>query len=747
MGKIAKIIVDLPIRALNKEFDYLIPDKYKDEIQLGQLVKVPFGRRKVTGFITGINKNSKLENSKIKEISEILYEKPFFDAELLRLFKWISAYYHSYLIQVIKTALPPGITENSVSRKKVKFIKIADEIEDISIILKELQKGAPKQFQIFSQLANTENKKISLKKAAENAQTSRQTVYRLIEKGYLKLYNDYVDRIPEFEDKSDNILLDNKAFEKDLDKESLEIIESIYSNSIRDKNQNKFLLETANFKDDYSFYINLIDKFIKGNKTAILLIPEIDKDFLLLKKLKDYYKKEIAFIHSQLSKGERFDEWRRIQKGEAKIAAGARSAVFAPLKNLSLIIIKEENNKIYKQLEHPLYHARQVAVRRVKQKKYTLLLTADYPSIESRYYADKGNYKYQKLPSENKVKSRIVDLKKEIEKGNLSDISNYLNEKIKISLEEKEKILLFLNRRGYGNYVLCKKCGNVIKCDNCDIALNYHQSEDKLICHYCGLKKDLPETCPECGSSFISPAGIGTENLVEQVIEAFPKANTARLDSDTADDYKKIIEDFNSGKIDILVATQIVIKKEIFDNLKLLGVISADTALNNSDFRAAEDSFKSLIELKMLLENDNKSEFVIQTFNPEHHSIKSAAESNYDEFYKNELKIREKRNYPPFCRLINIIIQGVNEKKVKNKAFKLNNYLEKFSNSFSEKLGVSEAALKKIRNKYRWQIILKFKSLRNREYIIQLVEKNFKELEKNSDEVEIRIDVDPYRML
>jgi primosomal protein N' (replication factor Y) len=340
-----------------------------------------------------------------------------------------------------------------------------------------------------------------------------------------------------------------------------------------------------------------------------------------------------------------------------------------------------------------------------------------------------------------------VDLKKEIEKGNLSDISNYLNKKIEISLEKKEKILLFLNRRGYGNYVLCKKCGNVIDCDNCDIALNYHQSEDKLICHYCGLKKNLPETCPECGSSFISPSGFGTENLVEQVNEEFPEANIARLDSDSADNYKKIIKDFNSGKINILVATQIIIKKELFDNLRLVGVISADTALNNSDFRAAEDSFKLLNELKMLLKNDNKSEFVIQTFNPEHHSIKAAAESNYDEFYKNELKIREKRNYPPFCRLINIIIQGVNEEKVKNKAFKLNNYLEKFSNSFSEKLGVSEAALKKIRNKHRWQIILKFKSLRNREYIIQLVEKNFKELEKNSDEVEIRIDVDPYRML
>ncbi|MFW6280755.1 MAG: replication restart helicase PriA [Halanaerobium sp.] len=747
MGKIAKVIVDLPIREVNKEFDYLIPDRLKDKVQLGQVIKVPFGRRKVSGFITALNKKSELDNSKIKEVLEILYQKPFFDAELLKLFKWISAYYHSYLIQVIKTALPPGITENSVRRKEVKFVKTADDIDDTEKILKELKNSAPKQFQIFKQLTLNGNKKISLKKAAENAQTSKQTVYRLIEKGYLKEYNDYIDRVPDFSDESDDLLRASKFKTNIFTKEADSLIESIYNNFNTNKKDNKILLETAGFNDNYNFYINLLNKFTRGNKTAILLMPEIDKNFLLLKKLKNYYKEKIAFIHSQLSKGERFDEWRRIQRGEVKIAVGARSAVFAPLKNLSLIIIKEENNKIYKQLEHPLYHARQVAAKRIKEKDCLLLLTADYPSIESRYYADKGNYRYRRLSDNNKIKSRIVDLKKEIEKGNLSDISNYLKERIKKSLEKKEKVLLFLNRRGYGNYVLCKKCGNVINCDNCDIALNYHQSENKLLCHYCGLSKDMPDKCPECGSTFLSSAGIGTENLVEQITEIFPEAVAARLDSDSTDDYRKIIKDFKSGKINILAATQIIIKKDFFSDLNFIGVISADTALNNSDFRAAEDSFKLLNELKMLLKNDSESEFVIQTFNPEHHSIQAAAESNYDEFYKKELKIRKKRNYPPFCRLINIIIQGKDEKKTRQKAYKLNNYLEKFNDNYSEKMGVSEAALKKIRNKYRWQIILKFNSLRNREYIIQLVEKNFKESEKNSNDIEIRIDVDPYRML
>jgi len=741
---IAKVVVDLPVREVNKEFDYLIPDHLNSELKLGQLVKVPFGRTKVSAFITGFKEKSELKKSQLKELSSLEYEKPFFDSELLEVFRWIAAYYHSYLIQVIKTALPTGITEKKVSRKKIKFVKISDSIASPQQILSELETRAPKQHEIFNYLLENKSKKIELKKAAEEADTSNQTVYRLIDKGYLKLYNDYIDRIPDFDNHYPNIV------KNELNSESVKIYKNaaaeVYDNY--NKINSNFLIKTSTSDAEFEFYKEMLNKFTAENKSAIFLIPEIEKDYILLKQLKEYYGDSAAFIHSQLSRGELFDEWRRIQRGEVKIVAGARSAVFAPLKNISLIIVKEENNRNYKQIEHPLYHARQVAAKRAKDNDAALVLTSDSPSVESRYAAQNDEFYYidtaeQKL----RVRANVVDLRKEVEKGNLSDISKYLQDRIELNLAKDNKILLFLNRRGYGNYVICKKCGYVLKCNNCDISLHYHKSSDKLLCHYCGSEKEMPDSCPECGSSFISPAGLGTESIVMQIEEMFEDVSVARLDSDIDEDPLQIIKDFNDSKLDILVSTQLILKNNIFDDLKLLGIISADAGLNSSDFRAAEESFKLLNELKLLLKNDRESEFVIQSFNPEHYVLKSAGKGDYESFYEQEIKLRKKMTYPPFCRLLNIIIQGEDEGKVSTTAFKLDGYLNQFKQNYIEKLGLSRPVIKKLRNKYRWQIILKFASSRNREYLIQLIEKEFKNKRKKAEDVEIRIDVDPYRML
>ncbi len=741
---IAKVVVDLPVREVNKEFDYIIPDHLNSELKLGHLVKVPFGRTEVSGFITGFKEKSELKKSQLKELSSLKYEKSFFDAELLDLFRWIAAYYHSYLIQVIKTALPTGITDKKISRKKKKLVQISDSIKDYQQILANLEKRAPKQYQIFNYLLENRSKKIALKKAAEKANTSNQTVYRLIEKEYLDVYNDYIDRIPDFDNHYPSKVLNETAFEA----------KKIYQNTAAElfehykRGSKNFLIKTSTPEAEFELYKELLNKFTANDKTAIFLIPEIEKDYLLLKKLKKYYGDKVAFIHSQLSRGELFDEWRRIQRGEVKIAAGARSAVFAPLKNISAIIVKEENNRNYKQIEHPLYHARQVGAKRAKDNDAVLVLTSDSPSVESRYAARNEEFHYINTAEQKiRVRSTLVDLRKEVEKGNLSDISKYLQEKIEQNLAEDNKILLFLNRRGYGNYVICKKCGHVLKCDNCDISLHYHKKEEKLVCHYCGSEKEMPDNCPECGSSFISPAGLGTESIVMQIREMFEDAAVARLDSDIEEDPLKIIRDFNNAKLDILVSTQLILKNNIFTDLKLLGVISADAGLNSSDFRAAEESFKLLNELKLLLKNDIESEFIIQSFNPDHYVLQSSENSDYDGFYEQEIKLRKKMNYPPFCRLLNIIIQGEDEGKVSTTAFKLDGYLNQFKKNYIEKLGLSRPVIKKIRNKHRWQIILKFASSRNREYLIQLMEKEFKKKRKKAEDVEIRIDVDPYRML
>lgn len=741
MNKIIKVVVDLPLKKLNKEFDYLLPDRFKSIIKVGQIVKVPFGRRKISAFVTQINVESDLEVSKLKEIETIYYQESFFDKKLLKLFYWTANYYHAYLAQVIKSALPPGIIDKKVKKKQVEFLKLNSDIDDFKSELQKLESRAPKQYLILKYLLENRNQENKFKNVISFAETSRQTVYRLIDKNLIILYNSYKNRVPEI----NNQLQTEFNNEFDIltgDKALLEKITSF------DSDNNSYLLTTKNSSKRYNFIIKLLEKLVEQKKNIILLIPEVEKDFVFLEQLDSYFTNQIAFLHSQLSQGERFDQWQQIRKGEVQIVVGARSAIFAPFSKLDAVILMEENNASYKEQEHPLYHARQIAVRRLQNKNALLVLESPFPSLESKKSAFKGEYKQVNLTAEkNKIKNEIIDMKKEIEKGNLGDLSEKLKRKISDQLEKNNKVLLFLNRLGMSNYVICRKCGHVIRCENCDISLKYHNKKDELQCHYCGSKKQMPAKCPECGSAFISQAGVGTEKIIEELKKIYSDAVIVRVDGDLKEkEQKNRLNAFKNEEIDILVGTSILIKNQFYDNLKFAAVISADTALNSSNFRAAENNCYLLNQLRSLLINSSESEFIVQTYEPEHYSIKAALTDKDNSFYKQEISIREKRNYPPFCRLLNIIISSENEKKAAARSRELSNFLEQYSDKYLEKLGEAPAPLSKIRKKYRRQIILKFKSMRNREYIIQLIEKKFMEA-NNNDSVEIRIDVDPYKML
>ena len=740
MKDIVKVVVDLPLKNLNKEFDYLLPEKLKSEIEIGQIVRVPFGRRKLSAFVTGFKAESDIESSKLKEIDSLLYQRSFFGEDLLELFYWTAAYYHAYLPQVIKTSLPPGITEQKVRKKQVEFIKLNPEVNNYMKELDKLEKRAPKQHLIFKYLLEKTGKKHKLKNLLEYAETSRQTVYRLIDKELIILYTDYKERIPEIKS--------NLAEEKKLSFPLKQEDEELFSKFMeQDSEKNIFLLKTKNTKRRYNLIIRLLEDLLKEKKNTILLIPEIEKYIIFLEQLNDYFGEQIAFLHSQLSRGERFDQWQQIKKAEVKIVVGARSAVFAPFSELDAVIIMEENNKNYKGQEHPLYHARQIAVKRLQKNNALLILESPFPSLESQYHALEGEYQQFKLNSEEKIQQKVIDLKKEVEKGNLGDLSQELQNEIKIQSEKNNKMILFLNRRGSANYLICRKCGHVLKCDNCDISLNYHRERDELLCHYCGLEKKVPAQCPECGSGFISQAGVGTEKIIEQLEELYQDLKIVRVDSDLKEkEVKKRLNDFKKGEIDILVGTSILIKNQFYDQLKFLAVIAADTALNSSDFRAAENNYTLLKQLKSLLKNDSESKFWLQSYEPDHYSIEAVLNKDNNSFYRKEIKIRKQRNYPPFCRLLNIIISAESEKKAAVESKKLSAFLDDYREKYLEKLGEAPAVLTRVRNKYRWQLILKFKSMRNREYIIQLIEKRF--MKKNDDDsVEIRIDVDPYQML
>lgn len=741
MKKIVKVVVDLPLKKLNKEFDYLLPDRFESKIKIGQIVKVPFGRRKIMAFVTQINVKSELEISKLKEIDSIFYQESFFGENLLNLFYWTASYYHAYLPQVIKSALPPGITDKKIKKKQVEYLKLNNEIKDFDNELKKLENRAPKQHLILKYLLENRDQENKLKTVIASAETSRQTVYRLIDKDLIILYNNYQSRKP----KITSQLIAEINTDLSISKENNQLLEKMID---FDSGTNSYLLTTNNNSKRYNFIIKLLQKLLEQEKKIILLIPELEKDFVFLAQLESYFIEEIAFLHSQMSQAERFEQWLQIRKGEVQIAVGARSAIFAPFSELDAVILMEENNESYKEQEHPLYHARQIAVRRLQSKNGLLVLESPNPSLESKFSADQGKYQQLKLNSDkNLIKSRIIDMKKEIEKGNLGDLSQELKKKISAQLENKEKLILFLNRLGMSNYVICRKCGHVIRCENCDISLNYHSQTNELRCHYCGLKKQMPKECPECGSSFISQAGVGTEKIIEELKQIYSKAVICRVDGDLKEkEQKKRLNDFKNGEIDILVGTSILIKNQFYEDLKFAAVISADTAINSSNFRAAENNYFLLKQLRSLLLNSSESEFLLQTYQPDHYSIKTAVNDEDDSFYDQEILIREKRNYPPFCRLLNIIISAESEEKAVKKSRQLSLFIEEYSDKYLEKLGEAPAPLSKIRKKYRRQIILKFKSMRNREYIIQLIEKKFMK-ENNKKSAEIRIDVDPYKML
>jgi len=621
------------------------------------------------------------------------------------------------------------------------YLKLNKEIKNLKLELEKLEKRAPKQYLILNYLLEKSSQENKLKTVLEAAETSRQTVYRLIDKDLIILYTNYENRIIKVKSNLKSKI--NK--EITISQTDAELLEQIIDfNSER----NSYLLTTKSSPKRYNFIVKILEKLIAQQKNVILLIPEIEKDYIFLEQLDQYFSGKIAFLHSQLSQAERFDQWQRIRKGRVQIAVGARSAIFAPFSNLDAVIIMEENNENYKEQEHPLYHARQIAVKRLKNSKSLLLLESPVPSLESKILADKGEYKQIYLTAaKNKVSSEIIDMKKEVEKGNLGDLSNKLKAEINKQLTEGNKIILFLNRLGMSNYVICRKCGHVLKCENCDVSLNYHQQEQELRCHYCGLKKEMPQKCPECGSSFISQAGVGTEKLIEELKKIYSEARISRVDGDLKEkEVKKRLNSFKDNKIDILVGTSILIKKQFYKELKLIAVVSADTALNSSNFRSAEMNYFILEELKSLLKNSHQSKFLVQSFQPEHYSIKASLSQTCNSFYKQESQIRKNRNYPPFCRLLNIIITSLSETKAAAESKKLSNFLDCYQEKYLEKIGESPAPLTKIRKKYRRQIILKFNSTRNREYIIQLIEKKFIDV-NNGDSVEIRIDVDPYRML
>lgn len=745
---IAEIIIDSNVKTLNKTFDYNIPKEMESNISIGSRVLIPFGKSKrlEEGFVTNIKESTEYE---VKDIAKI--EVQSLTTEKILLSKWMAKKYFSNVSECMNLMLKPGTTtKNFANRAKDKtaiFVSLALEKEKVQEYINNNKIKSEKQKRILNYLI--ENEKIMQPELIERTETSRAIIKTLEKNGLLKLQEEKVIRNPL---KNKNIKQTNKL----KFTEEQEIAYTKVANTIEKKEYKKYLLYGVTSSGKTEIYLQLIEKVINEGKSAIMLVPEISLTPQMINRFIERFGKDIiAVLHSKLSVGERHDSWERIENGDARIVIGARSAIFAPVCNLGIIIIDEEHDSSYKSEMAPRYNAKEVATQIAKYNNIPLLLGSATPDIVTFYKAQNEDIELLKLSKRANNSSlpnvQVVDLKQELANGNRTMISVKLYKLIQENLKNKKQTILFLNRRGFSTFVMCRDCGYVAKCKNCNISLTYHKKEEKLKCHYCGYEEEIHKICPECGSKKIKYFGTGTQKLELEINKIFPTASTIRMDIDTVtkkNSHEEILEKFNKDKIDILIGTQMVVKGHHFPNVTLVGVVSADGSLNIDDYRASERTFDTLVQVAGRAGRENlQGNVIIQTYNPDNYSIQYAKKQNYDEFYNVEIKLRNQLRYPPFCDIIMFGISGEVEEKVSKTAEMLyKNLKERIEQEeiTANVLKPLPAPIDKIKNRYRWRIIIKAKI---NDKLIDIINECLynKELLKNNSR--IIADINPTNMM
>lgn len=744
---VAEVIINSTAKKLNRTFDYNIPKELENMIFVGSKVLVPFGRLKnlEEAHVVGIKESSEFEIKDIAKVENGLTNKQ------IELANWMAKRYFCNVSECIKLMQTPGTrtknVNNRVQDKKINVVYLKKDFEEINFDIEKGRLKSDKQIRILNFIKNNEGCSISEIEAFTDC--SRAIVNTLIKNGYLELVEKRVERNPL------NSKEVNNTKKLKLTDEQQEAFNKV-SDSIDNNKYEQFLLYGVTGSGKTEVYLQLIDKVIKEDKSAILLVPEISLTPQMLERFISRFGKEtIAVLHSKLSIGERHDEWERIKDEKAKIIIGARSAIFAPVKKLGIIIIDEEHDSSYKSEASPKYNAKEVAKKIAKEEKIPLLLGSATPDLITFYNAKETKKTTileltKRANNSNLPKVEIVDLKQELANGNRSMLSHDLYGAIEKNLKDKLQTILFLNRRGYSTFIMCRNCGYTVKCKNCNISMTYHSYENKLKCHYCGYEEKLVKTCPECGSDKIRYFGTGTQKLEQEIHKQFPNAKTIRMDVDTVtkkNSHEEILSKFKNEDIDILIGTQMVVKGHHFPKVTLVGVIAADSSLNIDDYRATERTFQILTQVAGRAGRENlPGKVIIQSYNPENFSIQNAQKQNYEEFYETEIALRKQLKYPPFCDIIIIGFNSISEKeiiKVSNFAYE---YLNK--NLKTEKFKIFKpmpSPIDKIQNKYRWRIIIKGNMNENtNEVLNQLLKELYN---KNYKNIKITVDVNPNNMM
>ncbi len=716
----AEVLVEIKAKALDKTFTYKIPDG--TNLEVGMRVLVPFGKRKLEGFVLKIN-NSGDFDYEIKEIISVIDDKPVINSEMLKLGEYISKKTLSPLICAYQTMLPRALKAKNgfnVNKKYVSYLVINKDGSDLK---------TDKQKEVYNFVKD--GGKV-LKKDA--ALISTYTVKSLLDKGYFKEINEEVYRL------DDNADLEKLDYE--LTDSQKEVLDRVSFSSFK-----PYLLHGVTGSGKTLVYIKMIEEVLTNGKEAILLVPEISLTPQMVDIFRKHFGSVVAILHSGLSNGEKYDEWRKIENGDAKVVVGARSAIFAPFTNLGIIIIDEEHSATYKQDNLPKYSAIDVAIWRAKYYDIPVVLGSATPSIESYTRALTGNYELLEMlgrVNNNLPNVSLVNMKDEFKKGNRVFSSLFIS-KMNERLEKGEQVIVLLNRRGFSTVISCKECGFTHKCPNCDIPLTYHKTSNSMKCHYCGYQTSKLFVCPECHSKNINSLGMGTEKLEALINETFPLANVIRMDVDTTSRkgaHERIINDFKDGKHNVLLGTQMISKGLDFPNVTLVAVVNGDSSLNIPDFRSAERTFELLNQVAGRAgRGDKKGEVIIQGFNMDHYSIVCASNHDYSTFYKEEMRIRKVLKYPPYYNLCSIRISGKDYNAVVSEADKISYYLRK-EISDNIILGPSAANIPKINNIYYMGIIIKFKNTKEIFSAISFINDKY----KTNSKVMVEVDLNPLKL-
>ncbi|MBU8565887.1 primosomal protein N' [Virgibacillus pantothenticus] len=800
---IAKVIVDVPASSIDQTFDYLIPEKFSDIVVAGARVIVPFGPRKVMGFV--VEKTTASEFSKLKLLHDVLDFQPVLTKELLEIGKWLAretislqiTTFQAMLPQVLKATYKKEIVrlsearlseelellfagrdivpyedfiasgiryirlseavqakdvaieyvvQSRITKKYQTIIRPAKEIHQLEEAVLDLSKQAKKQkqlLQFFLQHPQPVEKQALLKQL----KTSDNTLRELQKKGLLESFQQEVYRDP----------YAHSDFPKtealNLTGQQAEAIKPM-KETIENERHAVFLLHGITGSGKTEIYLQVIQAVIEKGAEAIVLVPEISLTPQMVKRFKGRFGSNVAVMHSALSAGEKYDEWRRVQRKEVQVVVGARSAIFAPFENLGVIIIDEEHESTYKQEDQPRYHARDVAIQRGQHHKCPVILGSATPMLESYARASKGVYQLTTLDKRTNNKElppvEIVDMRKELHAGNRTMFSRTLKAEIEACLQKGEQIVLLLNRRGYSTFVMCRDCGHVKECPHCDIALTFHKNSHALKCHYCSYEEPMPIHCPECGSDTIRYFGTGTQRVEEALVKLIPEARVIRMDVDTTrrkGSHEKLLHQFATKQADILLGTQMIAKGLDFENVTLVGVLTADSMLHLPDFRSAEKTFQILTQVSGRAgRHELNGKVVVQTYTPDHYSIQLASTYDYTSFYQKEMLMRKTFHYPPYFFLALITVTHTNQVKAIQSTQQMVQMLSKVVHKQTILLGPTPSPIPRIKNRYRYQCMIKYRNEPHLQDELRKIMEHFSE-QIRKDGLLISIDMQPYHLM